>query len=391
MTAAEDRWCKARREASSAARRAAVGALLAWLAIGTARADDAAFTAWHRASGLPGLCVASADANGVRHAAGFGWADIEARVAYTPDTVQPVGSVSKTVIGLALADLAARGRLQLDDAVDAALPFAVRHPRSAGRGPSWRQLATHTGGIADDEAAYERAYQPGHARTQAMPAFVAAYFADGGGEGRFTPHAPGAGYRYSNVGAALAAVALEGVVGQPFDTFSIERYFAPLGMTGSGWQFDPVLGSRNARLYEAAADGRERPLPPYHLVTYADGGLHTSCRDLARYAAALLRAHAGSAVGPITPDIARSMLAPQLDARSPPPGQPPGEINQGLFWQHRRSGGVGHSGSDPGVTAFFSLDLGAGRARVFIANASIEERPAAQQAFREMWRALGAL
>ena len=58
-----------------------------------------------RSTGLPGLCVATADVHGPRFSAGFGHADVAAKQPYTPDTVQPVGSLSKTLIGLAIAYL----------------------------------------------------------------------------------------------------------------------------------------------------------------------------------------------------------------------------------------------------------------------------------------------
>ena len=66
---------------------------------------------------MPGLCVAAVDAQGVQYSVGLGLADVERGVSYDADTVQPVGSVSKTLIGLAIADLVTRGELDLQSPV----------------------------------------------------------------------------------------------------------------------------------------------------------------------------------------------------------------------------------------------------------------------------------
>jgi CubicO group peptidase (beta-lactamase class C family) len=129
-------------------------------AIAWAQHEDL-FATLYSSSGLPGFCIANADAQGTRFAAGHGFADLAARVPYSPDTVQPVGSVGKTIVGQALADLAERGELDLDAAVDDPLPYPVRHPRHQQQRLTGRQLATHTAAVIDDPAAYERAYVQG--------------------------------------------------------------------------------------------------------------------------------------------------------------------------------------------------------------------------------------
>jgi CubicO group peptidase (beta-lactamase class C family) len=107
-------------------------------------AEDAELQGQFAASGLPGLCVAAVDARGQRFAAAYGFADMRHRVPYTTDTVQPVGSVSKTVIGLALAHAVVEQNLDLDAPIDIELSFVVRNPAYPAVPLTWRQLATHT-------------------------------------------------------------------------------------------------------------------------------------------------------------------------------------------------------------------------------------------------------
>ncbi len=363
-------------------------ACLASATLAAERAPETRLPALFAQSGLPGLCVAVVDRDGPRFSAGFGLADVATGAPYTVDTVQPVGSVSKTLVGLMLAEAAERDEIDLDSPADAAMPWPLRHPRFPDSPITWRQLATHTASIVDAEAAYARAYVPGPALPPPMEPFVREYFDAAAPKAmaqRFGEGAPGTAYRYSNMGAAYAAVALEVRLGRRFDALVAERVLEPLGMTASGWRFDPALGPRNATLYAgAAARGPGKPLSPYTLLTWADGGLRSSCRDLGRYLTTLLRAHAGAST-PLSSPAVRRMLAPQFAANATPPGLPDTEPNQGLFWQFRRNGTIGHSGGDPGLSAFIALDLATGRGRVLLTNADLEERPKARQAFTGIW------
>ncbi len=335
---------------------------------------------WHAASGLPGLCVATADRGGRRFSTGAGWADLDARRPYTSATVQPVGSISKTVVGLAMAMTAVEGRLDLDAEVPGPSGRPLRNPHHPGLPITWRHLATHTSALKDEERAYRRAYEPGPRATTALRTFVDDYLdaAPAVLRQRFTTAKPGEAYEYANLGAAAAAAALEPVTGQDFAAYTAARVFTPLGMTSTSWA--RASDRAEATLYDA----RNQPVPLYSLATYPEGGLRTTCDDLAAYAAAVLAAHAGTGTA-LPGEAVRQMLSPQFTSDTRPRGLPATEPNQGLFWQFRRSGDVGHSGGDPGLSAFLALDLTRGHARVFITNGDLEERPAARDAFTAIW------
>lgn len=350
--------------------------------------DRGRLEALHRESGLPGLCVATVDLTGTRATAAFGWADIARAVPYRDDSIQPVGSVSKTVVGLMLATLASQQKLDLDAPVSTPAGVRVAHPRYPKAAITWRQLATHTGSIVDERSSYEKAYEIGSQPTTSMPSFVARYFSGSPRDlrRRYSGAAPGTTFKYANMGAALVAVALEPMLGADFAQASQQLVFTPLGMSSSGWRREPAQSDRQATLY-GLQNGNNVPLPNYSLVTYADGGMYTSCGDLARYATAILRAHAGES-SPLSSDAVRLMLTPQFKPSAMPKGLPEGEPNQGLFWQFRRSGTVGHSGGDPGLSAFLALDLATHRGRILLTNGDLEERPAAREAFQAIWQLL---
>ncbi len=110
---------------------------------------------------LPGFAVAVVGSGGIRYEAGFGLADRAARAAFTPCTVQEVGSVSKTLIGLCLLKGVELGYFTLDTDVNTVLPgWTVRNPHGGpGAAPiTIRHLATHTAGILDREKLYVGTY-----------------------------------------------------------------------------------------------------------------------------------------------------------------------------------------------------------------------------------------
>jgi CubicO group peptidase (beta-lactamase class C family) len=58
----------------------------------------------------------------------YGFRDAAGTKVYDSTTIQPVGSVSKTVIGLAIMKAAELGLLSLDTDINTYLSFPVKHP-----------------------------------------------------------------------------------------------------------------------------------------------------------------------------------------------------------------------------------------------------------------------
>ena len=71
---------------------------------------------------LPGLSVAVGVGGEVVWAEGFGWADIENRVPVAPGSRFRIGHVSKALTSAAVGLLREKGRLHLDDEIQAYVP-----------------------------------------------------------------------------------------------------------------------------------------------------------------------------------------------------------------------------------------------------------------------------
>lgn len=343
-------------------------------------------------SQLPGFCAAIVDAGGVRYRNGFGYADLETKRPYTADTVQPIASVSKTLIGVALMKAVELGYFTLDTDVGQVLPFKVAHPAHPDRPITLRQLATHTSGITDREDVYEKAYEQGAAPRTSLKDFLSDYFSEKGryySKRNFTRKAPGEEYHYTNIGAALAAYAIEAKAGVSYADFTRKYIFEPVGMTASSWFTDETKD--NAELY----DGKGKAYPVYSLATYPDGGLHTSCTDLGRYLGRViagLRGGGANGGGLLAPASFRTMLSPQFDAAHLPAGFDAKHPNQGLFWEFLRDGEIGHYGGDPGVSTFMAFDPKTGIGRILLANIGGEEAMTAELAgqIKRIWTTLQA-
>ncbi|RZA33990.1 MAG: class A beta-lactamase-related serine hydrolase [Lysobacteraceae bacterium] len=360
---------------------------------------------------LPGFAVAVVSSKEVLYQRGFGQADLQNKRPYTEDTLQNVGSVSKTVIGVAIVKAIELGYFGLDTEVNDILPFKLAHPH--GGGPiTVRHLVTHTSGIVDDDAVYGHSYyllpdadadgplyrqfrhdftQPGR-QDLSLGGFLKHYLAAGGRSYRtsnFAKDAPGAAYHYSNIGAALAAYLVEVKSGQSFDAFTRRHIFEPLQMRSTSWRADPAQASRQATVYNR----RHQAYPRYALITYPDGGLTTSAADLARFLMAMVKGYKGGE-GVLTKAGFTLLFDPQFAPDALPAASPAAEPNSGVFWRIRRNGLVGHTGSDPGVTAFMFIDPASGTGRLLMTNTEAagkgeEDDPKLVQQFRDVWKALG--
>lgn len=340
-----------------------------------------------QSSALPGFAVAVVRPEGIVYEQGFGYANKERRQLYTPATVQGIGSVSKTLLGIALLQAQAAGKLRLDQPVNELLPFPVVNPYFPAQPITLRHLATMTAGLTDDQTFYnKRAYAKGYSSSLTSQEYLRRTLTPQGQwyrRKRFLPHALGTYYAYSNESAALAALALEQATGQPYSTYTQQRILQPLGMADTGWARAEIDTAKLATLY----DPKGRPVQPYYTVTYPDGGLLTSTHSLARYLLSIL--NPGVAGAPLSAVQRDSLVRPQFSAAWLPQHLDPGEPNQGLFWAWRRNGTVGHTGGDTGLSSFLFFDPITRVGKIFITNTELQGRTAAE--FKVIWQALDVI
>jgi CubicO group peptidase (beta-lactamase class C family) len=203
-------------------RSAAVPLLLA-LTVGCRSAAplDDLFTDLHRRGLFDGAVVVS-DRHGVVFAKGYGFANVERRVPFTPATATDGASLAKTFTAALLLALEHDGVLRLDDPARKYLP-ELPYPAV-----TLRHLLSHSSGIPVSDYDYFDAYLPrGEIRTTEVLLRVLAE--------QKPPLAapPGTAFEYSSFCYDLAALAAARAAGKPYFALLDERFFRPLGITSA--------------------------------------------------------------------------------------------------------------------------------------------------------------
>lgn len=328
-------------------------------------------------AGIMGMGAAVIIGGKVVWTKGYGYADKEHGVPFTPSTVMNIGSISKTVTGVAMMRAAQDGKLNIDADINRYLPFKVVNPYHPGERITLRHLATHTAGIADHPTVYRDSYHFGGDATEPLGDFLKGYFVAGGAtysKDNFIDAKPGTQREYSNIGAGLAGYIIERAVGEKLSTYTKRLIFAPLKMNDSGWFLSEMPAARHATLY-VAQDGITIPILPYGLTTYPDGGVRTSVADLSKFFIALLGDGAYEGARILDPAAVEEMTRFQFNPANKPANMVLNKENSGLFWATKMSvTRVGHGGSDPGLKTEMLANLQKDIGIVMFINTSLAEQ-----------------
>lgn len=157
----------------------------------------------------------------------------------TTDTLLRVASASKPVAALAVMRQVERGRLDLDADVSGYLGFRLRNPGHPEVPITLRQLLAHTSSIVDGPG---YSLPPGE-RLQSF--FVPGPRWDDGA--RFSAHAPGTFFEYSNLGWGVLGTVLERVTSERFDRLVAREVLGRARIEGT-FDVASLNAARRARL-----------------------------------------------------------------------------------------------------------------------------------------------
>ncbi len=199
---------------------------------------------------------------------GFGKADSDRNVPFTPATPCYLASLTKQFTAMAVMILAEEGKLSYDDRLTTFLPQFPAWARSV----TIRHLLNHTSGMPDYVGlGLEHA---GLSNDEVYKALLRQDSLD---------FRPGEQFSYSNSGYVLLAMIIEKVSGESYAAFLKKHILDPLAMHDT-FVFDrvdaPIAG--RARGY-----GRFGEPDDYNLLTVGEGGVYSSVEDLFRWDQAL--------------------------------------------------------------------------------------------------------
>lgn len=244
---------------------------------------------------LPSLSVVVTRRGGTVYARSFGHADLATGRAATPDTLYYIASSTKSFLGLAMAQLAARGEIDLDWTLAELAPDVHFSPDIHADRVTLRHLLSHTHGLTGTGIEFRLAYSGEH-----DPATLWRQLAD------LEPNrqAPLGTYRYTNLGFNIAAMLVERRLHRRWQDIVDREVLAPLGMTHSLTQ-----GTDRARRRLPFALPYTTMTPsgaaPVYLLKHDDtmqssGGMFASANDIGRFLRAQLNAESGRGTGPLS-------------------------------------------------------------------------------------------
>ncbi len=351
-------------------------------------------------SGIPGLSIIAFNDDGRLYTRNFGYADLESKRAFDENTIQNIASISKTFIAVSLMKAVEDGKLRLDDEINQYLPFPVVHPKHPEVPITVRHLANHTSGIRDTKH-YLHAYyftDRENVRLEDVPKdtrdFIPLLKANEKLDDReiltkilnpegewydkkhgFTKKAPGEKTWYTNIGANLSALVLEGATGMTYEDYVRKHIFEPLGMKNTFWDWSKVPAEQAATRYF----NMEYAVPAYELLTRADGGVLTSASDLSLFMTEMFRGYKGRG-SLLTPESYEEMFRHQSPIHE--------DLYHGIYWEVESDrSGFRHDGGDPGVVTMAAYNTERDRAMILFSN-----RDAGDQSMHHLsriWNAVG--
>lgn len=324
-------------------------------------------------SEIAGFSVAVVSKDTILYKKGFGYADIENKIAFTDSTILNIGSITKTIIGFSLIKLVEEGKIKLDDPINKYLPFKVKNPYHPKCKITIRQLATHTSSLTDgkDDMLIEKSYLFNGKidfKEEELPAGYYPYFqiyktnkplsmldflkntyTTNGiwyNKSNFLKNKPGTTYSYTNIGATLLAFIVEKVSGKKFNNYTTQELFQPLNMKNTFWSLNNVPKDKLTSLY--LSNGHK--IPHYSLITYPDGGLYTNVSDFSLYLIEMIRGLNGEGKL-LNEESYMEMMSNQLTKENFPDID--FKESKGLLWFVNKEGdNITMNGGDPGIVTY---------------------------------------
>lgn len=241
---------------------------------------SAAFTPVAGNPARPAISVAYVAAGAAPAFAGFGRTSLPGGPAPDQNTVYEIGSITKGLTALVLADMVLAGEVSLDDTLEKFLPDPANFPEAV-RKITLAQLATHSSGLprlpGNLMFGMKDAANPyAHYGSKELTAFLYGY-APPADRTKITPE-------YSNLGFGLLGYILSMKAGMPYDALLKARVLDPLGMKDTS-----IALSDDQRKRLAPGHAKGAAVSNWDLDALAGAGaVRSTAADMAKLLSALM-------------------------------------------------------------------------------------------------------
>ncbi|MEP6793270.1 MAG: serine hydrolase [Saprospiraceae bacterium] len=202
---------------------------------------------------------------------GYGWANKENKIPFTPSTLASMGSITKAFTAAAIMKLTEQGKLSVNDPLEKFFPNIPADKANI----TIHQLLTHSSGfhefLKEDGGDYEKIE---------TDAFLKRAFSEP------LSFKPGEKAVYTNVGMSILGIIIEQVSGMSYEMYLKQDLFEPNNIHDIGYHTSDPQNDSIAHGYQ---NGKDWGTIPQHITavgnqTYwnlkANGGLEASLNDI---------------------------------------------------------------------------------------------------------------
>ncbi|MEO6540948.1 MAG: serine hydrolase domain-containing protein [Ferruginibacter sp.] len=221
---------------------------------------------------IPGLSIVVVKDGKVDYIKGYGFANLEHKVAVKPESIFQAGSVGKQFTAFAIMLLVEDGKMSLEDRLTKFFPNAP----IAWDAVTVKNLLTHTGGFGDYPANFNfRADYTEDSLLQVITRMPLSFKV-------------GEKSQYSNIGYVTLGLIIGKVTGKFYGEFLKQRIFKPLGMSTARIisEYD-IIPNRAAGYRMDSGEIKNQQWVSPTINTTADGSLYLTALDMAKWEGAL--------------------------------------------------------------------------------------------------------
>jgi CubicO group peptidase (beta-lactamase class C family)/tetratricopeptide (TPR) repeat protein len=220
---------------------------------------------------IPGLTIGFIK-DGETWVKGFGYADLENKIPAKPESAYRLASVTKTMTGAAIVQLAEKGKINLDAEIQTYVPSYPKQKWAI----TVRQLLVHLGGGQTGSG-----FGPEYVTPREVVARIAKYPIQ---------NEPGVKFDYQTSGYNLLGAAIEEVSGKSLNDYFRENIWSPLGMKNTRMDNVRELIPNRVQGYELV-NGEIRNAPFLDVsARFGGGGAIGTVPDMLRWADNIERA-----------------------------------------------------------------------------------------------------
>ncbi len=297
---------------------------------------------------MPGFSVVVTNKQEIFFSASYGFKDMGGEERFTSKTVNPIGSLTKSITALAILQLVEQGKIGLDDHVKQYIPeFTTANPERSDS-ITVRMLLNNTAGLT---GSIRNSHDMSEKSVEGLLKNLS---------NSFILTKPGSVYQYSNIGFSIAGLLVSRVSGQPYPEYVRTNIFESLEMLHSS-----VLPIN----YEQSASGHFPGIGQAvanHSVGLRSGefiaaGKYTesTTHDLANYLMMYLNKGTFDANRILSASLIEEMWAPQISfvGLSKKEGGSGEQYHYGLGWMISQVDGrkVFHHGGSTGTASSFTM------------------------------------